>query len=253
MLSTKRPKLTQKKLLPNVDLQYVLPLAFLILAGVSALNFLFLFFLSIRVHQLAKKDRTFVQLINGQAVEIREEDKLYRHPEVIKNVVRQWAELTFNWDGFLSGTNQKDTGYKIGSNKRVPLNAYFASYLLQSGEKGFRTPALQMIAELTPSSVFSGNLTAKIIVNHLGEPKQIKPGYWQVDLVSTRVLRSSTGKEKEVYFNKRFFLKATDIPNLPKGESNPIEQRIYQIKIAGLEILKIGDLTEEIKGEEDAN
>lgn len=239
--------------------QYLLPLCFLALTGLMAFNLLLLLFVGFRVDRLARKDRTFVQLINGQVLVMSEEDGLYRHPEVIKNTVRQWATLTFDWNGLSAEsentallareldsraqrTQQSESGYEIGRNKKVTTNAYLASYLLQSGEKGFRKKGLEIIADITPSGVFSGDITARILISHLSEPRQIAVGKWELDLVSTRILRNKQGEEQEIPFNRTFILEATDLPDPPAADASSIEQRVDRVRAGGLEITKISDL-----------
>jgi hypothetical protein len=239
MLSTKSKTTKSFRVLSTS--QYLLPLCFLALTGLMAFNLLLLLFVGFRVERLAKGDRTFVQLVNGQVLVISEEDGLYRHPEVIKNTVRQWATLTFDWDA-ISESKQPESGYEIGRNKKVTTNAYLASYLLQSGEKGFRKKGLEIIADITPNEVFSGDITAKILISHLSEPRQTIAGEWEVDLVSTRILRNRQGEEQEIPFNRTFILKATDLPDPPATDASPVEQRVYQVRAGGLEITKISDL-----------
>jgi len=227
------------KLLPNS--QYILPFCFLFLTGFTAINLLLLFFLSFRLNHLAQRKNTFVQLVNGQAIVASEQEYLYRHPEVIKNVVRQWTNLTFNWDGIIPGTQKPDRGYELGKGKKVTTNAYFASFLLQSGARGFRQQGLEVIAEITPHQVFSGQARSKIIISYISPPRQIKTGSWEIDLISTRLLIYANGEEEEIEFNKTFTLRAVDIPESPLADASAFEHRVYVIRQAGLEITKIVD------------
>jgi len=103
----RRPKLL-------IDSKDILPLCFVGLTTFSLISFLFLLFLSSKVNQLAARKTTFVQLVNGRALVISEQHYLYRHPEVIKNTVREWANLTFNWDGVIPGTKELDKGRNVG-------------------------------------------------------------------------------------------------------------------------------------------
>ena len=116
----RRPKLL-------LDSKDILPLCFIGLTTFSLLSFLFILFLSFKVNQLAARKTTFVQLVNGRALVISEQDNLYRHPEVIKNTVRQWGNLTFNWDGVIPETKELDKGRDVGKGKRITTNAYIGS------------------------------------------------------------------------------------------------------------------------------
>ena len=213
-------KLRKSKLLP--DSEYLLPICFVILSIFVGLNFLILLFLTHRVNYLSQRKNTFVQLVNGEAIAISEKDVLYRQPEVIKHTVRQWATLTFDWNGRILDTQKIDQGYEIGSGKKITTNAYYGSFLIESGESGFRQEALNLIAEITPSQIFSGEVRSKIVIQHISPPREIATGLWEVDLISTRLL---------VY-----------IPRVASfSDTSSFEQRVYAIRQSGLEITKIVD------------
>ncbi len=232
----------QPKLL--IDSKDILPLCFIGLTAFSLMSFLFLLFISFKINQIAARKITFVQLVNGSSFVISEKDYLYRHPEVIKNTVRQWANLTFNWDGIIPGTKELDKGKDIGKGKRVTTNAYIGSFLVQSGKQGFRQAALNALAEITPSRVFGGQIRSKIIISYLSAPRQIKMGEWEVDMVATRVLVNlAGGADEEINFNRTFRLQAVDIPSQPLNNNSPLEQQLYEIRSAGLEITKITEFT----------
>ena len=233
-----------------IDSKDILPLCFIGLTTFSLISFLFLLFLSFKVNQLAARKTTFVQLVNGRALVISEQHYLYRHPEVVKNTVRQWANLTFNWDGNIPGTKKLDKGRDIGKGKRVATNAYIASYLIQSGKQGFRNAVLQELAQITPARVFNGQVRSKIIISYLSAPKQVKMGEWEVDMVATRVLVNlAGGADEEINFNRTFRLKAVDIPSPQSNDSSALEQQLYEIRSAGLEIVKISDFTGGVRSE----
>lgn len=222
----------------------ILPLCFVGLTAFTSLTFLFTLFVSFKVSQLAARKTTFVQMVNGQTMVVSEQDYLYRQPEVVKEVVRQWADLTFNWDGVIPGTKELDKGRDIGKGKRVTTNTYFASFLIESGPQGFRGAALQALADITPSRVFSGQVRSKLIISYLSAPRQTRIGEWEVDMVATRVLVSLPGgMDEEIPFNRTFTLKAVDIPSPTAADASALEQQLYQIRKAGLEITKITEFT----------
>jgi hypothetical protein len=247
----KRPKIL-------LDSKDILPLCFIGLTTFSLLSFLFIIFLSFKVNQLSERKTTFVQLVNGRALVMSEQDYLYRYPEVIKNTVRQWADLTFNWDGVigaklatgilpsgrLGATSELDKGRDIGKGKRVTTNAYFGSFLIQQGKRGFRQAVLQQLAEITPQRVFNGQVRSKIIISYLSNPRQIKLGEWEVDMVATRVLvNMNGGADEEIAINRTFTLQAVDIPQPPENNASALEKQLYEIRSAGLEITKISEFT----------
>jgi hypothetical protein len=103
---------------------------------------------------------------------------------VIQKIVSDWTTLTFNWDEKIPGTNEADQGIRVGNNKRIPTNAWFASLLLESE---FAKASLPKVAKLVPSALFSGQIRSTTIISYLSEPREIRPGEWEVDLVATRV------------------------------------------------------------------
>ena len=233
-------KLRKSKLLP--DSEYILPLCFVILTIFVGLNFLILLFLTHRVNYLSQRKNTFVQLINGEAYAVSEKEFLYRHPEIIRNTIRKWASLTFDWNGLILDTQKVDPGHDIDSGKKVTTNAYFGSFLIQAGTSGFRQEALQLISEITPAQIFLGKARSKIVIQHISPPRELATGIWEVDLISTRLVVYRNGTENEIDFNKTFTIQAVDIPTIPPdANSSAFEKRVAQIRQAGLEITKIVD------------
>lgn len=236
----KTQKIRPFRLLP--DSEYLLPFCFLGLTVVAAVNLVLLLFVTYRLNHLAQRKNTFVQLINGEAIAVGEKEALYRHPEVIQQTIRQWTSLTFDWNGLILDSQKTDPGYDLGKGQQITTNAYFGSFLIEPGSKGFRQQALQIIADITPPQIFSGQARSKIVIAYISPPREIATGTWEVDLISTRLIVYRNGAESEVDFNKTFTLKAVDIPfPPPHADSSQFEQRVYEIRQAGLEISKIID------------
>lgn len=82
----------QPTLLP--ESKNFLPMCFVGLSLFVGLQTLLVLFLSVKVNDLATRKTTFVQLVDGRAVAIREEAGTYRTPDLVKNVARQWTILT---------------------------------------------------------------------------------------------------------------------------------------------------------------
>lgn len=207
------------------------------------LQTLLVLFLSVKVNNLATRKTTFVQLVDGRAVAIREEAVTYRTPDLVKNVARQWTILTWTWDSKLPGTSKPDAGQKIGSH-RLPTTAYLASFLLQGKTKSsgssFREESRKAIAELTPAGVFSGNTRSTILISYVSEPRTIAPGRYEVDMVATRNVIDQSGQIEEIPFNRTFTLEAVDIPRSPLGkDATDVERAVYNVREAGLEITDI--------------
>ena len=163
--------------------------------------------------------------------------QVFRYPSVIQNFVKTWAELTFDWDNKIPGTNDTDSGIKVNS-KRVSTSSYFASLLL---EPNFGKASLPDIAELVPNKVFTGQLRATVIISFLSEPREVRPGEWEIDMIATRLLVDRTsGIDERIPFNRTFRIKAVEIQTPPLGsQASAFEQKVYELRSAGLEINKI--------------
>ena len=155
----KLQRFSQSALLPEA--KNLLALCFLILTGVNILSLILHLFVAYRINSVAAMKTTQVQLINGQTYYVAERDRFFRYPSVIQSFVKTWAELTFNWDNKIPGTNDTGSEIKVNS-KRVPTSSYFASLLL---EPKFGKASLPEIAELVPNKVFTGQLRATVIIS----------------------------------------------------------------------------------------
>lgn len=95
--------LTRKSKLPRIHSSDILPLAFAGLSvGAVMLSFSMLW-LAVSFNRLAsQKPPTLVQQVDGRTFTARAADAQYREPEVIRQVVSDWAVMTFTW-GKLSG------------------------------------------------------------------------------------------------------------------------------------------------------
>ena len=226
----------------TADTKNLLAVLQLIILGVQGVALLLLLVIAMRQNAIANRRPTFAQLVNGDTVYIAEQDRLWRYPEVIRQSVSDWSTLTFNWEGKITGTDQPDPGVKVKGDGKVPTNTWFASVML---EAQFAEASLQEIASLVPAEIFTGQVRSVIIINYLSDPRQIAPGEWEVDLLSTRTLiERSTGASERLAFDRTFTLRAVEIPQSPLGnEASVVEQKIYQMRSAGLEITQIVPFT----------
>ncbi|MBD2666214.1 hypothetical protein B6N60_04888 [Richelia sinica FACHB-800] len=233
-MQVKRP---QTPLLPEA--KNLLAVCFLCLTGFNSLIFLLTLFTAFKVNKIAERKTTFAQLVNGETVYIAEQDRNWRYPAVIQKVVSDWTTLTFNWDDKLVGSNQNqtDSGIKVG-NRRIPTATWFASLLL---EPKFAQASLPKIAELVPTGVFTGQLRSTTIISYLSEPRAVRLGEWEIDMIATRILVDrTTGRDERISFNRTFTVQAVEIPRSPLGKDAPlIEQKIYEMRSSGLQITRM--------------
>jgi hypothetical protein len=231
-------KRLQTPLLP--ESKNLLAICFIALTVFNSLIFLLMLFTAFRINKIAERKITFAQLVNGETLYISEQERYWRYPTVIQKVVRDWTMLTFNWDDKLAGTNERDQGILIEKNKRIPTNAWFASLLL---EPEFAKASLPKIADLVPPTVFSGQIRSTTIISYLSEPREIRLGEWEVDMIATRILIDrTTGRDQRIAFNRTFTLEAVEIPHSPLGKTaTVVEQKIYEMRSGGLEITQIAE------------
>ncbi len=229
-------KRLQSPLLP--ESKNLLAICFLCLTAFNSLIFLLILFTAFRVNKMAERKTTFAQLLNGETIYISEQDRNWRYPGVIQKVVSDWTTLTFNWDEKLTGTNQPDQGVQVGKKGRIPTTAWFASLLL---EPEFAKASLPKIAELVPTSVFTGQIRSTTIISYLSEPRAIRLGEWEIDMVATRILVDrTTGRDERISFNRTFTVQAVEIPRSPLGKDAPlVEQKIYEMRSSGLQIIRM--------------
>jgi len=236
---SKSSSANQKKFLEgdNKDLLAILQLAILGGVGLVLLIQLVLMFL---VNNIVNRRPTFVQLTNGQAIYVAERERNYRNPEMIRNTVKQWLFLTFNWEGVIPGTQTLDQGIAVvGTSRKVPFSTSIASYLV---EPAFAQAMLKQIAEqIVPDELFAGNARQLMTISYLSDPRQIADGRWQVDVVSTRnLIDKRTGASVGIAFNKTFTLRAIEIPQSPlEDQASLVEKLVYSTMASGLQITDI--------------
>ncbi len=235
---------------PRVTL---LPLVLLALLGLQSLLLLLLLFIGFKVSRLADAPRpTLVQLVDGQAVKARPVDASFREPLVIDRFIKEWLQLSFNWSGQLPD-GSPDPGVAITGGK-IPTSLWTASFALS---QDFRRGFLQFIAtELLPRRTTIGRQLQQVIVlSHVSQARPTLdrhgkpiPGDWSVAVVGHWLRFSDRNYEGEpIPFNKRIYLRAVSPPLTPltRGSSPQalaLEQAVYRLREAGLEIYSLEDL-----------
>jgi hypothetical protein len=231
----------------KLDSSDILPLAFAGLSvGVLALSAA-LFWLAVSFSKLANQPvPTLVQQVDGRAFTVRPADYLHREPEVIRQLVSDWAVMTFTW-GTLPGDSGgvADEGVKVSRHERVPTTAWEASFALAPD---FRDSFLEKLAtDIITDGVFEGTVSAVLVPQHISLPQAAGEGHWQVDLIATRIIFDSTNPAGlTVPFNRRFFVKAIEPPQEPLiANASEYQQVAYQMLEGGVQIVEIRPLTVE--------
>ena len=206
-----------------------------------------------------KPPPSLVQLVDGRVVRVAPMESFDRTPETIKTFVGQTMVLMFNWSGTLppdSLPGQKnvpkpDPGVPIKTKEivgsgaeKVTTASWEASFALS---ETFRSEFLQKLATLTPRGVFSGGTQVMLLVTHLSEPQQLKPGQWKVKMVANLLtFEQGDNKGSAIPFNKDVYVHAIDTPLLPLPDGvSSLHRTAYQVRQSGLEIYAIRDLQRE--------
>ncbi|MBO3458433.1 hypothetical protein G7B40_025260 [Aetokthonos hydrillicola Thurmond2011] len=198
-----------------------------------------------------KEAPSLVQLVDGSTVNVKALDPKERSAEVIKKFVSDSMVKMFNWDGLMLSNSRDgevvtkaDKGVEIKLKKgigRVTTKAWEAAFALTEKED-FRASFLKKLAELTPPGAFSGNIQTSLVPRYVSEPRKIREGKWQVDIVATLVTFSKEDNAGSgIGFNKTVTVQAISTPQFPP-ETTEIAKKIYQTRKSGLEITEITDL-----------
>ncbi len=239
--------LTRKSKLPRIHSSDILPLAFAGLSvGAVMLSFSMLW-LAVSFNRLAgQKPPTLVQQVDGRTFTARAADSQYREPEVIRQVVSDWAVMTFTWGKLPGNTGSPtDDGIKVTSGDRVSTAAWEASFLLAPD---FRDAFLSTLAsEVIPAGVFEGQVSAVLIPQHISPPQAIGNGRWQVDLVATRIIfEASNPSGTTLPFNRRITVRAVEPPGSPLiADASEYQTVAYRLLESGVQIEAIQPIQSE--------
>jgi hypothetical protein len=237
----------------------ILPLFALATLGIQSLLLLLILVDSLRIGHLVQKPvPSLVQLVDGHAITTQPVDPNVRTPEVIHQFIKTSLGMMFNWSGKVqtapsnpsptdasTPTNTplpvlSDPGVPMG-NGRVTTQSWQASFALK---EDFRDSFLQEVAKLTPADVFSGNAQSVLNIESVSDPKLVKPGEWQVDVVANLILFDGNHPEgTPIPFNKTIFVDAIEPAQDPLPDtSTPLQKAVYQLREDGLQISLIRDL-----------
>lgn len=259
VLKTPKAKSRASKRLLKIPKTEVMPL-FVLCTGILQILVLFLLLIEgVWLDRLSRKPPpSLVQLVDGRVVRVTAIENFDRTPATIKHFVGETMALMFNWSGTLppaSDSGQKnvpqpDPGVPIKTDvigsgqEKVTTPSWEASFALS---ESFRAEFLKKLATLTPRSVFSGGTQVMLVVTHLSEPQQLKPGEWKVKMVANLLtFEQGDNTGKAIAFNKDVYVHAIDTPPLPLPEGvSSLHRTAYQIRQAGLEIYAIRDLQRE--------
>ena len=202
-----------------------------------------------RVGMIANsKAPTLVELNDGESIRVSAIHSESRSPQAIRYFVGQTMTGLLSWNTLPKVTGdydadpikklKLDVGVQTG-NSKITTNVWATGFALS---EDFRAEFLKEIGNLTPPDVFNGTTQSILKISLLSEPKKIKSGKFQVDMVEEVIVFQGNNMVGEpIGFNKSVFVRVIDTPTLPQISSE-FQQTAYRVRKAGLEIYKIQDL-----------
>lgn len=194
------------------------------------------------------KAPTLVELNDGESIRVSSVSSDERSPQAITYFVGQTMTGLLSWSALPKGSNdydvdptrklKLDAGVQAGNNK-ITTNVWSTGFALS---EDFRAEFIKEIGNITPPYVFNGSTQSILKISLLSEPKKIKTGHFQVDMVAEVIVFQGNNMVGEpIGFNKTIFVRVIDTPTLPNISSD-FQQTAYRVRKAGLEIYKIQDL-----------
>ena len=187
------------------------------------------------------KTQTFVQLNNGSAVEVLNQDALYRSEAVIQETTTQFLKLLWEWSARLPGSQQNDPGFTFNLNdqqKTIPSSVYYASQLTGGGIGN------QLVIEslkIISHSVFEGRAESSIEIEFLGSPRVTGQGLYEIDAIATVVVREVGYLDQRTQLKKTFTWQAVEpyVPLLPLDNPSSMRKLIAQLRASGLQLVDV--------------
>lgn len=218
---------------------------------------------------------TLVQLETGEAITVASLGNAERTPEVIQRFTLDILTTMFTWTGYLPDDNTTlDPGVEVQelesevtidqqgeivpqisdrrSKSRKVTTAAWESSLALSPD--FRASFLSQLAEITPQTVFTGDIDVVFVPLNIRPPQSLESGRWKVIVVSQLMVFRGKNLEQVIPFKKEIYLQAVEPPEykaLPavkpdkENPEAPIAQAIAKVRASGLEIYAIRDYTQE--------
>lgn len=214
--------------------------------GALSLGLGFLNFVS-NLYIAGKDVPTLVQLQDGQAALVAPADSKFRSDTLIKAFVEESMSQLFTWNTVSQSSDGSrqiaDKGVSVGGGRKVPTRTWQASFALSND---FRETFMQeMATSFIPAGVLSGDAQSALLIESLTEPRLVKRGVWELDMVAFIVIFDGRNPQgKATSFNKTLVIKAVEpaVDPLPE-ETSPIQKAVYKTRAKGLEIDELYELS----------
>ena len=191
---------------------------------------------------------SLVQLASGKTISAAPLPNNERSPEVIKRFVTDTLTSLMSWSGQLPSTDGTaktipDQGIEIKNGRgRITTPAWHSSFALS---EDFRKEFLQKLSELTPQSVFSGQVKVVLVPLEIQPPIKVDEGKWRVVIVANLIVLSQSNNLGDIIpFNKEIFVQAVEAPNYENfvSKNDNAASIIAAARASGLEIYAMRDL-----------
>lgn len=230
-------------LLPRLDRQSYIPIAFLVLASSQLLMLVGFALNSMRLSRLAnQRPPTLIQMVDGQSIVGQAYRYDYRDPKLLQNTAERWVALTYSWghprsenlmqlpgDDFLS-TN---AGY-------IPMTTDVASHLLTPDA---RDEFISGFSADIFSQAYQGNQASAFRPLQMLEPEKTETG-WMVEVLGERHVTTPSnqvGILVPVHFE--IYLIATEPVDQPVVENaSELEKEVYKLLQSGVRVEKVVSL-----------
>ena len=157
------------------------------------------------------RDRPYIYVHNaeeGTAVKAKAVDHLHREPAIVTKFAKDWLTLAYTWQlKGLKTASVRESGYEF------PAPFHAASLALMPGfREGYLPQQLAKYAkdDLNMSRYLSGSQESYIKFHQEPILEEIKPGLWNVSIISTRVHAQGSAVFANEVFN--FSLKLQAVP-----------------------------------------
>jgi hypothetical protein len=156
------------------------------------------------------KAPTLVELNDGESIRVRAIHSESRSAQAIRYFVGQTMTGLLSWNTLPKVTGdydadptkklKLDAGVQTG-NSKITTNVWVTGFALS---EDFRAEFLKEIGNLTPPDVFNGTTQSILKISLLSEPKKVKPGKFQVDMVGEVIVFQGNNMVGEpIGFNTR--------------------------------------------------
>lgn len=202
------------------------------------LSFIAILVLVVTNYNLAKKEKIYVEQLNGQTKVARAKDYDFRSEQAIRETVTKWLYLMWEWDSRIADSEELDPGFNVGNRQKVPTKVYAASYLIVDG---LRQEILKGMANVIPDSVYDGRLTSNLTIYHIGKPVRKEKDLYEVYVIASRTDISNRGEEGSTKFNKIITLKTIEPYQLVMGADEPsaFRKQLNNLLQSGLIVIGI--------------